>query len=251
MSRWRDFLRVPSFAVAYSVNALVLLAFALWMFFDLHFEFFLATLKHDLGIEPIFGPRLWNQYGWDEFGPHLALLVVLDVLAIGSAVVVVYRLLYGRAAGRSLRSVGLVVALIAIWLGLFQYWRFSLQEAGFEWNLRRALPEIKADAAILLAEWPQSDGALPFFGRYMSSPQDFPRRLFRGDEPLSWLAGIYKLDDGGLRFHLFFSIKMLEYHPGTNRPTSYRHRDFTYAIEGCTELEPNWFLVSYRISRTP
>jgi hypothetical protein len=257
-ARLRRFLRLPSFAVALSVSVAVLVAFALWMFVDASFLYTLLVVQADIGLASFPGDRLTAAHGWGELGPRLLLFIALLGIGAIATVAVLWRTLIGGRQGRSLRALFVTTALIAGWTALVLYHR-HLESAGVGWRAARALHGIEQDAAILLAKWPTSDGALPCSGTYavdVSIPPRLGVQSAWAEYTINEAVGpwITRGDNGELRFDYWSQLNKVEYHPGGRTPDSFsqairvddqeKFREI-YKLQDYRELQPNWFLVRY------
>jgi hypothetical protein len=258
-SRLRRLFRLPSFGVALAISITALIAFAAWMFVDACFPLTLEIVRVDLRLEdapwlPAAGSAF---HAWDAFGPRLLLLAVIAVAGLIATLMVFYRTLFGSAHSRTLRGMFVAVALVALWLTLGLS-HGAIEESGFRWRLRRALPRLKQDAAVLLAQWPTTAGVLPFSGQFLTEANN-PILVLLSDDvfAISETVGplIQRMNDGGIKFD--YAYGNVEYHPGENQPTSYTdpaayaglealHAE--YALQSYTELEPNWFFTTYEVT---
>jgi hypothetical protein len=156
-------LRLPSFRTAYLASVAVLLAFATWAFVDASFDNVLQFVRIDLRINEHPGTNLWPVHQWDALGPRLLLFCMLAVVVTAAGSLIIYRLVLGDPQGRSMRAMLLAVALFGMWLSLFVSYS-GVAEAGLRWRVRRILPCLKEDAAILAKKWPKMNGRLACSG---------------------------------------------------------------------------------------
>jgi hypothetical protein len=257
-SRLRRLLRLPSFGVALAVSVATLLLFAAWMFIDASFDVTLEVLRIDLGLQEHPGIDMAETHGWDQLGPRLLLFAVLVAIGLLATLIVFYRLQFGSRQTRTLRAMFVAVALVALWMTLILS-SGELYLAGYRWRFRGAAKALKEDAAILLAHWPTAAGTLPFSGAFDADGENPHFLMVKYDGhnpyPMTERVGILitRTDDGGLMFDYNVAEK-IEFHPGDAKPKSYTQIVYNngqeafrsdYVLQEYTELEPNWFSVTY------
>ncbi|MEX2141454.1 MAG: hypothetical protein WD894_19465 [Pirellulales bacterium] len=256
--RFPRLLRLPSFGVALGASVAALLAFAIWMFVDASFLVMLDVVRIDLGLEKHPGVDMSDVYAWDQLGSRLVLFAVLVGIGVLTTLLVFYRILFGRRQSRSLRSLFLAVALVGLWLALGVSHE-RLESAALQWRLGRAVQGLKQDAAILTANWPTTEGVLPYLGQYVVADAYLLLVEWPQNDHYSMreIVGpcISRSPNGALRVD--FLPDKIEYHPNGGKPTSFMELpndnrgfpndglDTRYVLESYVELEPNWFLVSY------
>jgi hypothetical protein len=136
----------------------------------------------------------------------------------------------------------------------------NLVSAALEPGHYLELQGLKKDAAVLLANWPTTNGVLPYLGRYRI--YDNEADCLSLDPPetdyctVGWNREIVRTSDGGLVFD--YIDGKIEYHPNGGKPASYARsywRDgrevlrLRWYADRYVELEPDWFFVTYSTNR--
>jgi hypothetical protein len=255
-SRLRRLLRLPSFGVALTISLATLLAFAVWMFVDAEFLFTLAVIRTGLRSAGEADSKVVEIFSI-LLGPRLILFWGLAAIGTLSTLLVFYRMLFGNRRARTLRSIFIATALVAIWL-TFYLSHEKLSSAGFRWRLHRAVQGLKEDAAILLAKWPTADGTLPYSGDYVIAGNNPPTLFVMSFDsfPMRETVGAFitRAGDGGIMFD--YDPGRVEYHPDANAPRTYTDGSqdrqkllrMKHVLQDYIELEPNWFFATYVIA---
>jgi len=247
---------MPSFLTAYCGSLALLLVMLVWIFLDDELYSAIHILRHNWGFAEPLGTYTGSAYGWDEHGPRILLFLALSSLAILSILAVCYRLVFGDSRGRSLRSMMLTVALIGLWLTLILS-REKIDEAVLRWRARKALPGLKIDAELYLAEGPNMNEFLSDSLKKRRNEKVFTSKWSDSPQLQSCvcMGGNWKIEGGGVRFEIWSRGKnaKIEYRPDESKPDSFTlipqdNRavpSFNYYVEKYVELEPHWFLAWY------
>ena len=254
--RLGNLLRLPSFGVALFMSLAALLGFAVWMFVDASFDVTLEVVRIDLGLQEHPGVDMSDTHAWDQLGSRLVLFAVLAGIGVLSTLLVFYRIVFGRLQGRSLRSLFLAVALVGLWLTLGISHK-KLESAGFQWRLRSAVQGLKQDAEILVANWPTTNGELPYSGAYTVEAEN-PHFIFLRSEMELYSTKervgpfVTRTDNGAILFD--YIADKVEFHPTGSKPSEYTQVVWEngqeafrmrWIVDNYIELEPNWFFVAY------
>ena len=247
---------LPTFPWAYAGSAAIAAGFAAWIVVDSMFPMTLRIMaRYDAGpAEPGLLSFLTLAFGGNHFwsrilGPRIAACFWLAALGLGASALTLFRFLAGPHR-RALRGWMLLIALIAVWLGLWTSYD-ELVWRGLRWRVGRELPRFEASAPPLLEHWPTSHGRLPEAGEYLVFATRPDLLLLRGslDQPLRETFGdsISRTKSGGLRYDLSSSVGTLEYHPpGSSPATHVNPHGQVNTLLRSERLKPSWFLTRYR-----
>ncbi len=246
--RW---LRVPSFTVAWMLSVAVLLALIAWMFVDASLRHAIDTSLVVMRVRPNPDYDLKSRVAWDQLGGRITLLVVIVVLGVAANAVVAFRLLIGRAGGRSILAYLAATVLVGVWLSFFLRYG-ELEWRGFTFRLARRVPELKVLFEQLRDQWPRADGALPAVGSYrlISKLPNEPDALLLTDtrppfpiaEPLGPFmqrrsSGVIEIDlrtiVSNIRNGTWTGYCVIELHPTQSEPADFRQA-FEHATNQCT-----------------
>lgn len=92
-----------SFAFAYALSIAVILGFAVWIVVDSSFPVLLDVVLIDLRLRPHPGIAMGPAHRWGELGFRLAVFGVMAVAGLGGLLVVLGRLVAGKASDRTIR----------------------------------------------------------------------------------------------------------------------------------------------------
>jgi hypothetical protein len=250
----------PTFARAYALSLGILVLFILWIFFDASFNYVRSFVALDLHLRFLNDPFVREMHGWDSLGPRLILFAALALLAITATITVFARILVGSETERSIKSMLLATALLAMWLGLLtsydRLWWYS-----FWYRVLRCHDAMKAGVAALSDHWPGDRVFLPGLGSYVVSADD-PDLLYIDDRaPIApfreALGTISRNSKGDFSFAVASDPYWRVHYMREGRsPHSFSRAAVTPGLEGrwdlqyVTEFSENWYLARYAISVT-
>ena len=256
-----------SFVGACMLSLAMMLLLVVWIFLDASFRWIPHIVGRDLQLQFLSDPELRLMHEWQVYGLRLLIFAVLMVVAIASTLTVFAQLVIGRKRDRSIRSMLLATALVALWLGFFAA-QPQLSEIAFRQRILRHLPAMKSAADRLANDWPSETVHLPGLGDYtlhngklVSSILPLNRSIFR-----EVVFHIRRMKNGDLTFTIISSYPThdcAEYRRSGSRPVSRREpapdgwparppgrpeHMVTRNIVSCNELDECWYLVRYDVS---
>jgi hypothetical protein len=250
-------IRLPNFKVACALCVVALLAVACWAFVDASFADFMTDgPEMSVGIlETDFQPFWWMQYRPFMSRLYLALGMAM-VWTLGMSVIA-SRLIRGSENDRSVRALFGAVTIVGLTCGALLGAK-KLNSVGRPMRVTWALNDFKEDFAILRNRWPTEPGVLPHAGEFHldmidSEPLFFDRAHHLIKETCGGL--MLPLEGGGIACELRKNLELfIEFHPDGRKPVAHEfffnwdHMDIGVRLvpTGSRELEPNWFLVTYR-----
>lgn len=218
------------FAIVTSLGTMAI--FAGWMFFDTSFHWiFLAD--------------------WDFVYYRRIAFILVAVVAVLAMLLIFVRTLVGSRRGRSLKTLFLAISIAAMWLTLWRSYE-ELAWRGVLWRVRRLLPHLKADAAILLQKWPDKAGELPHLGHYEVEEWGSDRQLWLSrwsPQDLSHIVvgpAIERAHGTWIAFTID-KVREVVYQPHGGLPIdaneSVKHRHSWPPNRSVIQLEEEWYLV--------
>lgn len=257
---WR--LLFPKFGVACLLSLTVLLLFVVWIWIDRSFRWLPPIVIDDLRLQFLRVALLRSMHGWNVLGPRLIVFAILAALGLASTVIVLIRLVIGAESGRTIRSMLLATALLALWLSLFMsYDRLWLY--AFRHHILQHHDAMKASVTALTADWPKWSVDLPGLGRYLSDDRD-TTLLYRVDPdgvnaPFLFnerFDRITRTVDGDISFGVESSPDWWVHHLGNGRvPKSYSTTEmctkFLVDLKQVEDLGDGWYLARYDVVEDP
>lgn len=266
LSRLWSWFWPPSFAGAYTWSLAMMLLLVVWVFLDASFRWIPNIVGRDLQLQFLNDAELRLMHEWQAYGPRLLIFAVLMVVAIASTLTVFVNLVIGRKRDRSIRSMLLATALVALWLGFFAAQQ-QLSEIAFRHRILRRLPAMKSAADRLANDWPSEAVHLPGLGDYtLHNGKLLSNALPRnGSISHEVVFHIKRGKNGDLTFTLISSYPThdcVEYRRSGSQPVSRREpapdwpahplgrpeHMVTRNIVSCHELDECWYLVRYDVS---
>jgi len=227
--------------------------FVFWIYWDPAFGDVLDTLRDNYWW-------WFSSDGWAEdslLGVRLIVFAFLALCASCSALFIVVALCFGRPQDSSLKSLFFLIAVAAVWLLLFIRYD-DLDWLAFQGRVRRAIPTLKKDVALLRADPSTVSGTLPYSGSYeydhsfpiegrsrclwIVEPDDLSLTRHHDGRPIECIT---EWKDGSIRFATRYEGRtrggcFIEFRPDGSLPHP-KYPD--QPPEYCIQLEPGWFLI--------
>ncbi len=240
-------------ALAWIVNALLLVSAFVWVYSDGQSRTMMERLIRKASFqESISLARVYDSLQSGEAIFFLAFATAIALLTLFAAF---GGLFIGGSRFRSVRTWLLFTALVAGWLGFISSW----QDVYWHGQQRRVAPvlaEAEKLARYLDAHWPTEDGELEGAGPFLAYPKGAPTILL----PLRWItfpdtslrfSAVDNSIDGTIRFELAGDETgaWLEWRRDEREPTEFTGGlETRYTIGRKQQLAPHWYLVRYDVA---
>lgn len=235
----------------YVVQVGLFVAMVMWAICDPQFEPLVKAFGSADG-SPTAAYRSAVQYAglWRP-----AMFVAAIVIATVSLGGLLTGMLLGSSVGgqaRSLRSLLLLTAIVALWCGLAIH-HASLAWQGKRLRLAMRVGELETIAQPLRTDWPREDGDLPRIGPFMAYPFGTPTTMILLAPPTVssgeiCISAIQRADDGALKLQLGGerATDWVEWHPESSEPESFvGGLSDSHQLRQMLRLGEGWFLVRY------
>lgn len=170
---------LPSLHVASAISFTGAAIFVVWIFLDCSFSSVAQMAGQDIRLRFLHDPHLRYWHRWEWYGSRLWAFSILACLSAAASITVFIQFAFGADVDRGETNGVLVIAVLAVWIGLFAMYQ-KLWWMAFRRGIIRLQPAMKMAVDRLAERWPEGQVFLPGLGNYGVSSHD-PDHLLHAD----------------------------------------------------------------------